>query len=376
MPADAPTRTDRRTDRLAGCLLGTAVGDAVGLPREGLSPRRAGRVFRSGPLSHGLIPAPNRWRGMVSDDTEQTALLALALLEEPNDPERCARVFARHLRWWLAAGPAGVGLGTLRAVGKLWLGVPPDRSGSNSAGNGAAMRAAILGVCLADDPDRRQALGRAAARVTHRDRRAVTGALLVADAAAVGAKAGGPPESLRLLDTLTARDLDLESAKKFTAARASLAAGEDADAFARRAGFDRRGVSGFVAHTVPAAVLCWLRHLGDPDPVRAAVSDAVRLGGDADSVAAITGGLAGATFGADAVPADWLAGLWDPAWPVDRLRRLADALGRRFDPARSGESADVAAVGLPVSAPVLLGRNALFAAVVLAHGFRRLAPPY
>lgn len=36
---------DERRDRIAGVLLGTAVGDALGLPREGLSPKRAWRML-------------------------------------------------------------------------------------------------------------------------------------------------------------------------------------------------------------------------------------------------------------------------------------------------------------------------------------------
>ncbi len=39
-------------DRLAGLLIGTAVGDAIGLPREGMSARRALRLFGGSPLSH------------------------------------------------------------------------------------------------------------------------------------------------------------------------------------------------------------------------------------------------------------------------------------------------------------------------------------
>ena len=54
-------------DHIIGCILGTAVGDALGLPYEGLSRRRAARMF--GP--------PDRYRfffrrGMVSDQVTRT----------------------------------------------------------------------------------------------------------------------------------------------------------------------------------------------------------------------------------------------------------------------------------------------------------------
>jgi len=60
--------------KLQGAILGTAVGDAIGLPREGLSPRRASRLFGDPPLGHRLLLG----RGMVSDDTEHTCMTAQA----------------------------------------------------------------------------------------------------------------------------------------------------------------------------------------------------------------------------------------------------------------------------------------------------------
>src|SRR5207244_1620526 len=61
-----------RRDRILGCLLGTALGDAAGLPFEGLSAARVARRLGDAPLD---LPR----RALVSDDTEQTALIAAAL---------------------------------------------------------------------------------------------------------------------------------------------------------------------------------------------------------------------------------------------------------------------------------------------------------
>jgi ADP-ribosyl-[dinitrogen reductase] hydrolase len=52
-------------EKLAGVLLGAAVGDALGLPREGLSRRRAARLYGPGPLRHRFLLG----HGMVSDHT-------------------------------------------------------------------------------------------------------------------------------------------------------------------------------------------------------------------------------------------------------------------------------------------------------------------
>src|SRR5262245_19305467 len=152
-----------RADLIAGVVLGTAVGDALGLPREGLSPRRARRLYGGPPLRHRFLLG----RGMTSDDTEHTCLLAQALLRHADDPARFARSLAWGLRGWLLCLPAGVGRATLRSCLKLWLGFPPARSGVWSAGNGPAMRSALLGVCLGDDPDRLRSFVRASTRLTH-----------------------------------------------------------------------------------------------------------------------------------------------------------------------------------------------------------------
>src|SRR5438128_9311927 len=118
------------SERFVGVLLGMAVGDAIGLPREGLSARRALRLFGPPPLRHELILG----RGMCSDDTEHACMTVQALLHSRGEPGAFARSLAWRLRWWIAALPAGVGLATLRACVKLWLGFSPSRSGVRSAG--------------------------------------------------------------------------------------------------------------------------------------------------------------------------------------------------------------------------------------------------
>jgi len=126
---------------LSGVLIGTAVGDALGLPFEGLSAQRQEKLRRR-PLQHQLVAG----FGMVSDDTEHTWMIAQSLLKSHGNVNGFQRSFASALRWWLLRLPAGVGFATLRAILKLWAGISPHKSGVFSAGNGPAMRSAILGV--------------------------------------------------------------------------------------------------------------------------------------------------------------------------------------------------------------------------------------
>ncbi len=360
-------RTSDRRDRIAGSLLGTAVGDALGLPREGLSPVRARRFFGDD-LQHRLVLG----RGMVSDDTEHSCFVGQALLSADGDTDRFARALAWKLRWWMLGLPAGVGLGTARAIAKLWLGFGPSRSGVRSAGNGPAMRAAVLGVCAAAEPELIDAWVGVASRVTHVDERAVRAARLVAVAARHAATRDPSEVSHREFLDIAERalaDADDELVGVLRTLRAHLDRGAAVAEFAGAIG-QGNGVGGYAYHSVPVAVYGWLAHPGD---FRAAVTEVVRLGGDADTTGAIVGGIAGAGVGRERIPAEWIDGLWE--WPrtVAWITELADRLARRF-PVEGAP--DMHVDELRVAWPLILPRNLLFLCVVLAHGFRRLVPPY
>jgi ADP-ribosyl-[dinitrogen reductase] hydrolase len=163
---------------IVGCLLGTAVGDALGLPYEGLSPQRQRRLFPYAD-GHQLVFG----KGMVSDDTEHTCMVAQSLIVAAGNSHIFTHDLAGRLRWWLVRLPAGVGFATLRSIGKLWLGFSPHHSGVYSAGNGAAMRSAIIGVCYGDRPQLMVELVRCSTRMTHSDCKAEFGAIAVALAA-------------------------------------------------------------------------------------------------------------------------------------------------------------------------------------------------
>lgn len=348
-----------------GLLLGMAVGDALGLPFEGMSPRRIAKILGNGPLRHRFVFG----RGMVSDDTEHACLTAQALLAAPNDPKRFARSLAWRLRWWLVGLPASVGLATLQAILKLWLGLSPERSGVHSAGNGPAMRAPILGACLGQDPEKLRHYVRASTRLTHRDPRAEEGAWMIAQAACRAVCF--PASTLQAETFLTELGAQVEGAelrKALDTVKECLAQDKIPEAFMEYMSL-RRGVTGYVNHTVPAVLYAWLR---SPTDFRKAIETAVRMGGDTDTTAAIVGALAGIRVGASGIPEDWLHRLVE--WPrtVTWIRALGFRLAVSFqDSPREGFPGP-----LPLFWPGLLPRNLSFLAVVLAHGFRRLLPPY
>ncbi|MBM7118912.1 ADP-ribosylglycohydrolase family protein [Archangium primigenium] len=354
-----------RADAFEGALLGTVVGDALGLPREGLSHRRALRMFGPAPLHHRFLLG----RGVGSDDTEHACMVGQALLAAPEAPERFARSLAWRLRGWLLGLPAGVGWATLRATVKLWLGFSPQHSGVVSAGNGPAMRAPLLGVCFAEQPERLAAFVRASSRLTHRDARAEQGALAVALAAAHGARRGPAGVDAEEVMREWAAHVDEPLLREaFACLRAAWERGASVAAFAEDLGLGD-GVSGYVLHTVPVVLYAWLRHATD---FRRAVEETILLGGDSDTTGAIVGALMGATLGPGAIPAEWLAPIAE--WPrsVAWMRRLGGRLAARF----AGPATDTSPGALPLFWPALVPRNLLVLVVVLGHGFRRLLPPY
>ena len=340
-------------DAIAGCLLGCAVGDSLGLPYEGLSRRRGIRLLGQPTRQRFLFG-----RGMVSDDTEQTCMIAQALCRYPDDPARFARDFARRLCWWLAGLPAGIGLATLKATLKLWIGFSPSRSGVFSAGNGPAMRSAILGAAI-DNTTALAAFVRASTLVTHTDPKAFQGALAVALAARAARRGEDAtfPNDLRII---LGSDIDPEFAGLLDTLATSLASSEPTAEFARKLKGGERGVSGYVLRTVPVVLHAWL---SSPRDFRRAVTEVIRCGGDTDTTAAIVGAIVGSGTGPDGIPAEWLGKLRE--WPrsVGWMRQLGQAVaGRPMAPPRV----------LPL---VGLARNAVFLGAVLVHAARRFLPP-
>lgn len=344
----------------AGVLLGTAVGDALGLPAENLSPEQIRGRWKSEWRMRFLFG-----RGMISDDTEHTLMVAQALLRHPDDAEAFQRALGWKLRWWFAALPGGVGLATAKACLRLWIGFPPNKAAVQSAGSGPAMRSAIIGAYFADDPERRRTFVSASPRLTHRGWQGETAALAVAECVALAVQTQRQPDIAQVLQLLRGLSAEAEWQSLLSRIESSLASSMTVSEFVRAGGLEK-GVTGYSLHVVPVAIYAWLRHPGD---FRAALISALECGGDTDTVGAILGALIGATVGKQGIPQDWLAEIWE--WPrsVSFIERVAAALAKQK---ATQKSAGPVRYFWPGSIP----RNLLFLAVVLAHGFRRLAPPY
>jgi poly(ADP-ribose) glycohydrolase ARH3 len=263
-------------ERARGALLGTFVGDALGMPFEGV-------VLGAVPVEVGMVAA-RRGRGTYTDDTQMMIALAESLIERGQiEAEHLARAFQKAYE-----PDRGYGGGT-RRVFELWAaGTPVTEAagqvfdGQGSRGNGAAMRIAPVAVRFAAEPSRMRAEAAASARVTHTHPVGVDGA--VVQAAAI---------------TAALRDEDILEVARAVAATREMTDGlrDVAELLTTRPEpgevHARLGSSSDAREAVCAAIYAALAH----PTFEQAVRFAVRLGGDTDTVAAMTGAISGAIHG-------------------------------------------------------------------------------
>lgn len=335
MSAAAASPADER-DRALGALQGLAIGDALGMPFQLLhrDEVRAGWGALVGgfaapaadhPLAGGMPP------GAITDDTEQALLVARLLVEDDGriDPTRLARALVEWEDDMRRRGSTDLlGPSTTRAVQAVLRGEPIETAGRTGTTNGAAMRIAPVGIATPGaDLERLLDAVEAASAVTHATSLALAAASAVAAAVSAGVDGAGMDGALAAgvaaAERCRGRGHWIAGADVAERIRAALA---HVDAEGPAAGVDPREREAAVAvlldrvslvvgtslasqESIPAAFA--VLALAPDDPwlaVRAGAS----LGGDADTIAAIAGAIAGAVHGTAA----WSGG---PAATVDAV---------------------------------------------------------
>lgn len=343
--------------RMAGTLLGTALGDSLGLPAEGMRPRTIERLGWNRTLRQRLFGR----RGMWSDDTEHAIMLAQAFLASEGDDQEFARRFSRELRWWIVGLPAGTGKATAQAIIRLWLGFPPAKSGVFSAGNGPCMRAPLLGLLFPENVEARHTFTTTHTHITHRDPKALTPALVLADLAALLGKSDFPPTWENILPLLTPAVVDAEWERIIGVLDEFHQSDQSLEQFLEKIGGSApRGITGYSYHTAACVIAAGIRHEWKFGPT---ISALIQAGGDTDTTAAIAGALCGALHGLEGLPSDSLRAVSE--WPTScaDLERLAKAL-------TDGQHLRIR----PYWSPTLFVRNLFFLSIVLGHGLLRLLP--
>ena len=293
-------------DRARWSLEGLAVGDSFGerffVSNDIEEYLIANRAIPAGERSHEEAAAKQPvWP--YTDDTLM-ALSVFASLARFGDIDQdwLAKDFARRYDSSRGYGPAMHSYLARLREGEDWREAAPSLfGGSGSFGNGAAMRVAPIGAYFANDMDAVVENAVRSAEVTHAHPEAVAGAIAVAAAAAIASRARaepGPPTFHGFLDRILPFVAEGEVRNGMLRARQI---GPEASMRLAVPALGN-GVRVTAQDTVPFAIWCAARHLGDFEE---ALWTTVSGLGDRDTTCAIVGGIVAAYTGPDAIPADW-----------------------------------------------------------------------
>lgn len=292
-------------DQFAGCLLGLALGDALGAPFEGGWLERV-LWWLIGTTRDGAM----RW----TDDTQMSLDLAEALLANSAlEADDLAQRFARSYHWSRGYGPSAAKLLKRIARGQPWQQACTSVYPSGSYGNGGAMRAPVLALYFAQPEALSQAV-QTATRITHAHPLGIEGAQLVAHATAAALR-GATPAELLAAAAAHAQQPEFQQRLQCATAWLSAATPPSASQVARQLG------NGIQASTsCVTAIYLAARFLGQPFIELHAFTR--QVGGDVDTLGAMSGAIWGAARGQSALPTAWQQKLEQR----ERLERLAVAL--------------------------------------------------
>lgn len=301
---------DPRFSRAYGALAGLALGDALGMPTQAMSPQQIQTVY--GHVT-GLVDgdksqpyAPGMAAGSVTDDTEQALLIASLLLKGHGSGLNLDASEFSHalLAWEDSMNERGsldlLGPSTKAALERVRAGENPLRVGGEGTTNGAAMRVTPIGIAASTSD--RQLFADAvwsSCQVTHATRQGFQSAALVAAAVSLGIDAGAADvtdllwKAVAFVRSLPERgawspEPDVVAATH----RALKLAAQPSSSLEWLA--EQIGTSVASAQAIPMAFALLAR---DPSP--RALLEAANLGGDTDTIGAISGAILGASLGVE-----------------------------------------------------------------------------
>jgi ADP-ribosyl-[dinitrogen reductase] hydrolase len=300
-------------DRYRGALLGLAVGDALGTTLEFKSPgtfKPIADMIGGGPF--GLHP------GQWTDDTSMALCLAESLIEKRGfDPKD---QMDRYCRWWKEGYLSSTGtcfdIGiTVKTALARYLRTGEPLAGSTdpfAAGNGSLMRLAPVALAFRQDFELAIHNAGESSRTTHAAPTTIDACRYFAGLL-LGALEGRSKEELLSSFFYPAPDEHYWKSHPLSPEIAEIANGS----FKQKQPPAIIG-NGFVVRSLEAAL--WAFYCSDS--FRDGALRAVNLGNDADTTGAIYGQLAGAFYGVNAIPGDWIERLT----MRDFISQSADAL--------------------------------------------------
>lgn len=335
-------------NRARGAMLGMAIGDALGAPLEGLGPQQIRSNYNEVDDyvdgSRAWRRKTDRWRvpGLYTDNTQQALSVADTILECGEMragylAELWKRMYRTRVEDSCIEFPNGVhrniGRNFRLALEQLSAGQSLESISQASAGLSAAVRVFPLAVAYREDADHLYHAVVESSLLTHCDIRSVSASLAVAFATArllngeaknpsfLFHVAGDTARSERRLarefpERLCGLDQHLHSISRCIAnVEKTLDMPQD-QAFqtildeARNHGPSvpcKRPTMGFA----PAAIASCFYLLITTASFQEGIISMINLGGDADSTGAVLGAMAGAYFGLETIPQDWITPLFN-----------------------------------------------------------------
>ncbi|MEO0899856.1 MAG: ADP-ribosylglycohydrolase family protein [Bacteroidota bacterium] len=303
-------------------LVGIAIGDAIGVPVEFTSKEERKALPVKDMQAFGTHNQP---AGTWSDDTSLTLCLAEAILTDFSLRHIADQFIAwRDQAFWTAHGEVfDIGISTNQAILRLKdTSLPPELAGGMEEmdnGNGSLMRIAPLSLLIKDlELNDRYSYNAKVSSLTHGHFRSIFSCFFLNELLLQLGEGKGKREAYEEAIFIVQEWIGLNnpSPEEITHFDSILSGRID-----QVAESDIRG-SGYVLHSLQASLWCWLK----TDNYEDAVLMAVNLGEDTDTTGAITGAIAGVTYGLNSIPKKW----------VDQLARkrdiikLADRLQARF----------------------------------------------
>ena len=301
-------------DRARGALLGTAVADALGAGYEFEPPlaKETPVVFRSGAFDKG------EW----TDDTAM--MICIAKAASRSDLSQSLDDVAKEFYGWYASRPKDIGIQTRTILSKLSDGSSAGdmlessmeflAENERAAGNGSLMRTAAVALPFLSQPEVLASVAEGVSSLTHHD-------LTCREACVIWTKAIRHAILFENFDGIQLAINELPAFRQgfWNDLLDEAERSEDPSEFVN---------NGWVIHALQAAYKAiMMSSTNSPEHFRLGVEQAVRVGNDTDTVAAIAGALLGARWGYSAIPADWLQILhgW-PALEAKDLVSLADQI--------------------------------------------------
>ena len=309
-------------------LIGFITADALGVPVE----FRSRKYLKENPISdmigYGTYDQP---KGTWSDDSTMTLCLAESLLDETFDLRKLANRFINWVDWgyWTPHGELfDIGNTTHAAIERLRTIEDPKLAGGKHEtenGNGSLMRILPLVFELYDTKDEEEQYKaiKEVSSLTHAHERSILSCFYYLTYARFLRSHYYPPiEMYKLTNNVFNKYVNsqpnLKKESKYFNRLLSNSIHE----------LDETKIksSGYVIDTLEAAVWCLLTTKN----YKEAVLKAVNLGEDTDTVAAVTGGLAGLYYGINQIPENWINNLAK----LEEINELIGKLSDKYEEAR------------------------------------------